>query len=324
MMVAIEMITYNHAPFIRTAIESVLDQKTDFEYCLYIFDDSSRDGTQDICREYAVRFPHKIKFHTNEVNVGVIKNARMMHTATCASGAKYIAICEGDDYWCNPLKLQQQVDFLENNSDYAVCFHRVYELADNTLTLSNALTSGEDGDFSLQDLATANYIPTISVLYRNQHAEILEDWFENSPIGDYPLHLINGKYGKYRYFTEPMAVYRRHAGGIYSASTQKNKYLAIIRTVKVILYKFDKAICEILLKQLEGYFSILIADAYISGNRQDALALTQEAAAISPEMKDLIVLNVFPSVVEQILQTRKYKVGSQLSDIGKRFGLFSK
>ena len=129
MLVNVCMITYNHRFFISEAIESILQQETDFDYMLLIGEDNSTDGCREICEQYAARFPEKIRLITSSVNVGMMQNFLRTYRA-CE--APYIAFCEGDDYWTDTKKLQKQVDFMEHNPNYSSCFHNV------TIRSSNA------------------------------------------------------------------------------------------------------------------------------------------------------------------------------------------
>ena len=118
-MVSICMITYNHANYIRQAIEGVMMQRTSFDIELIIGDDCSTDSTRDICLRFQKTYPGKIRLNEKINNIGPIKN--FIKTLGACTG-KYVAICEGDDYWVDPLKLQKQVDFLESNNDYSSLF----------------------------------------------------------------------------------------------------------------------------------------------------------------------------------------------------------
>ena len=120
-LLSIVTITYNHEPYIAKTIEGVLMQQVKFPIELIIAEDCSTDGTRSICQQYAEQYPDLIRLITSESNVGAIANERR---AMLAARGKYIALCEGDDYWTDPLKLQKQVDFLEAHPDYSVTFHR--------------------------------------------------------------------------------------------------------------------------------------------------------------------------------------------------------
>ena len=128
-MVAVYMITYNHEKYILQSVESIIEQRTNFRYKLFIGDDNSLDGTSVILASLKDKYPYKIDYTLNTTNLGASKNAINIFYRCFNSGAKYIGMCEGDDYWADRYKLQKQIDFLEANDDYAICFHRVYELA---------------------------------------------------------------------------------------------------------------------------------------------------------------------------------------------------
>ena len=109
-LVSVCMTAYNHAPYIGRAIEGVLSQRTTFAVELVLSDDCSTDGTGAICRDYAARYPDRIRLLTGDVNVGMRANYR--RTIEACRG-RYVAMCDGDDWWCDPLKLQRQVEALE-------------------------------------------------------------------------------------------------------------------------------------------------------------------------------------------------------------------
>ncbi len=120
-LLSIVTITYNHEPFIAKTIEGVLMQQVNFPIEFIIAEDCSTDGTRRICQDYADKYPDLIRLIISDTNVGAVANERR---AFEAARGKYIATCEGDDYWTDPMKLQKQVDFLEAHHDYSVTFHR--------------------------------------------------------------------------------------------------------------------------------------------------------------------------------------------------------
>ncbi len=132
-LVSVKMITYNHEPYIRRAIASVLSQETNFPFELVIGEDCSTDGTREIVHDYAKRFPDIIRVITSEQNVGMKKNS--YRTAQACRG-KYIAYCEGDDYWHQTEKLQLQVNYLESHPDCGLVYSdhdRYYEKNGRTI-----------------------------------------------------------------------------------------------------------------------------------------------------------------------------------------------
>ena len=130
-LLSIVTITYNHEQYIRQCIEGVLAQKTSFPIEFIIADDCSTDETKSICEEYAKNNPDIIRLISSSANVGAVENEQR---ALLAAKGKYIATCEGDDYWTDPLKLQKQVDFMAAHPDYSVCFHRYlkHRISDDT------------------------------------------------------------------------------------------------------------------------------------------------------------------------------------------------
>ena len=131
-MVSICCITYNHEAFVKQAIESFLMQKTNFMFEIIIGDDCSTDGTKKILNEYKKKYPELIRVIARRKNIGAHRN--FSNVVACAKG-KYLAHCEGDDFWTDCDKLQKQVDFLEQNPDYIICcnYTRVIDQHENTL-----------------------------------------------------------------------------------------------------------------------------------------------------------------------------------------------
>ena len=164
-LLSVCLITYNHEKYIRNAIEGVLMQKVDFEWELIIADDCSTDGTQAILNEYKNKYPDFIKLILQEKNVGPAKNHIELITTP---KSKYIALCDGDDYWTDPLKLQKQVDFLETNKDYVLCFHEVKILKPDGSVVNDFITKVPENYETIETLARlGNYIHTPTVVYRN-------------------------------------------------------------------------------------------------------------------------------------------------------------
>jgi glycosyltransferase involved in cell wall biosynthesis len=167
-LVSVLMITYNQEEFIRTAIDSVLMQKTNFQFELVIGEDFSTDSTRDICKEYAVNYPNIVKLLLNEKNIGMVLN--FIRTLLSCKG-DYIAICEGDDYWIDQFKLQKQVNFLIDNSDYGMVQTNKKVLV-NGILFEDKTIEKKDGVFLFEDILISNIISIMTVLIR---ANILKD-----------------------------------------------------------------------------------------------------------------------------------------------------
>ena len=223
--------TYNHKPFIAQALDSVLMQETGFDYEIILGEDESQDGTRAMCIEYARRYPDRIRLFLRSRKDVIYINGRptgrfnFVENLKAARG-EYIALLEGDDYWTDPHKLQKQVDFLDSHPEYPICFHPVFWLEQDTsmMHLTYYGAPGIKEYYTLDDLLEySNFIPTASVVFRNFIVKEYPDWFYQAPIGDYPLHILNLCYSgceKIGFIDEPMAVYRRHSGGVYSGRTR--------------------------------------------------------------------------------------------------------
>jgi len=226
MRVTVSLITYNHAPYIAQAIESVLMQQTGFEFELLIGEDDSRDGTRQIVTDYRVRYPGRIRVLLNERKNVVYVNGKPSGLWNFTnnirqSRGQYIALLEGDDYWTSPHKLQKQVEFLEGNPDCAVCFHNV-RILDEADPAREALhhTGSMRSKYDVEDLLAGNFMHTCSVVFRAGLFADFPRWYFKCPMGDWPLHVLNAQHGRIGYLDEVMGVYRKHAKGSWSAQSQ--------------------------------------------------------------------------------------------------------
>ena len=226
MMVSICCITYNHEKYIAQAIDSFLMQKTNFPFEVLIHDDASTDGTADIIREYEAKYPNTIKpiYQTeNQYSKGI--KISTTYNFPRAKG-KYIAMCEGDDYWTDPNKLQKQVDVLEKNENCIACHHwheYLFEYADGSSEIKPAPKKG-DGYYPqkispVKEIFDNNLrIKTRTVIYRNIFKSYhLPHWFNKVAFGDVPLSMLMGQHGDFYFIDEVMAVYRQTDSGVSSA-----------------------------------------------------------------------------------------------------------
>ncbi len=259
-LVSVWMITYNHEPYITKAIESILIQKTNFHFHLFIGNDCSTDNTSFICKEYAKKYPRRITLFSQKHNIGAISNGRIIYKACFESEAKYIAMCEGDDYWCDPYKLQKQVDFLEDNEEYVLCFHKVNVLKPDGALVDDFLTEVPENYENQETLARlGNYIHTPSVVFRNVLRELPNEFFL-TPVGDYFLYIILSQYGKLKYIDEAMAVYRIQVG-VWSKQSERYRNLKFLLTLILITKSLDTSrdyIKKILFHRIIEEFDILI------------------------------------------------------------------
>ena len=233
-LVSICCLSFNHEKFIQQCLDGFLMQKTDFTYEVLIHDDASTDKTADIIREYEKKHPDIIKpiYQTeNQYSKGVAVTRKFNFSR--AQG-DYIAMCEGDDYWTDPLKLQKQVDFLESNLDYGLCFHNVNVLTSESNTIKPDDYSNNSPEIStIEDLAKKNYINTLSVVLRNDFT--LPTFTSGFISGDWALYIIQIKDRKIKRINDTMGVYRIHKGGVWSSITKDDKLKFLINTIQLIL-----------------------------------------------------------------------------------------
>ena len=233
-LLSVCLITYNHEKYIRQAIEGVLMQKVDFDWELIIADDYSTDGTRSILQEYKTKYPGFIKLILQEKNVGPAQNWWALLTAP---KSKYIAYFEGDDYWTDPLKLQKQVSFMENNPDYVQVFHNVLEIfEDGSKDPFLYCAPHQAEECNTEDLLKrGNIIPTGSIVFQRCLVDSIPSWIFSLGMGDWPVNILFSQTGKIKYLNEVMGVYRFHAGGAWSAATALNKGIVILDAYRAYL-----------------------------------------------------------------------------------------
>ena len=222
-LVAIYCLVYNHEPYLRDCLDGFVKQKTDFRFWAVVHDDCSTDKSADIIREYAEKYPdiiHPIIEKENQWQKHDDSIFKIMDKAIAATGAKYIAECEGDDYWTDPYKLQKQVDFLESHPDYVACFHNAYVQSGHHRGLFNSLN--ENNYPTTEDIITRRwFIATASLVYRNIISQFPE-WRNEITSTDYLWELMLAKEGKFYYMDDIMSVYRKEGQGI-SVSMNANR-----------------------------------------------------------------------------------------------------
>lgn len=251
--------TYNHAPYIKECLNGILMQQTDFPIEILLGEDSSKDGTREICIDYAEKYPDKIRLflhhRENNIQIGGQPTGRFnfLYNLYNASG-QYIALCEGDDYWTDPLKLQKQVDFLETNNRFSlICTD--YSECDSSGTILKGSVWGD----------RPKKIDNISIL-RNYKPKLLTTVFNSQTLrginlsclsdglnGDNFLFAIITRKKPAYYLNEVTGVYRITDTGIWSGISSLKKYKNQYYTFSIMLNYFKeddkkKAILERLIK----------------------------------------------------------------------------
>lgn len=220
-IVSVFILTYNQEQFIAQTLDSILMQKTNFSFKLVIGEDCSTDSTRTICENYAVKYGDRIKLlPALEKNIGLINN--YMRTIAECNG-KYIAICDGDDYWIDDYKLQKQVDFLEQNPDYSIVYTALQRLFPN----------GEIKEYNyhlnkrvlnFDDLIFDNFMHSVTVVFKNvlNEKNRLPQWILKFPFGDWQTYLWTIKDGGKIHFLKDVTASYRMDIGLSSVYMKKN------------------------------------------------------------------------------------------------------
>ena len=240
-ILAVRCATFNHEKYIRDALEGFVKQKTDFCFIVIVHDDASTDKTAEIIREYEQKYPHIIKpiYETeNQWSKRAGSLSRALRNAI-PQGVKYVALCEGDDYWTDPGKLQKQVDFLEKHPDYTMCFHNAEIKKENGVAADFEGYVIENREYSATELFAGWTVPTASIVMRKEILDIPRQ----SPdfiYGDIVMIENCAHLGKVWGFGEYMSVYRMQATGVLwnDSSVAQEKRLRRLPKHLIALKKF--------------------------------------------------------------------------------------
>ncbi len=251
-MVTVVCISYKHEPFIAQALDSFLMQKTNFKYKIFVGEDCGPDGTADIIREYAAKYPDKIVPFLREKNMGAQRNlVDLCQHAT----SPYIAFCEGDDYWVDPYKLQKQVDYMEAHPELRVCCTQTEVIAPEDWHLRSWYTPMRDGKILLPDSTpgykrskffTASQILNINVahtsthFYRWNYDLPIPDWYYQGIIGDTPMLLMQMGTTLLGHIPEVTSAYRINEGSIFF---NKNRELHFMNT-RIDMIRYLNGLCD--------------------------------------------------------------------------------
>lgn len=259
-LLSVNTMTYNHEKYIAQCIEGILMQKTNFAFELLIHDDASTDNTAAIIKEYEKKYPNIIKpiYQTeNKWSKGIKISATYQYPR--AKG-KYIAVCEGDDYWIDENKLQMQVDFLENNPEYTMCFHSAAFDVIGDFDAPVALSKIDTRAYSSTEIFQKWTIPTASVVYNKNVLDFPVTNIEKILFGDIVLFEKCSHMGKIYGFSKKMSVYRIHDGGVSHNKRAMNKRrLALPKHYEFIFENFPLIDRKIVLKKIiRSYISCLV------------------------------------------------------------------
>ena len=245
-LVSVLCTIYNNEKHIAQTLNSILSQEVNFKYEIIVHDDASTDGTTAIIKEYAKRYPEIVRTKIQEQNVyskGIDIFREIMWPMI---RGKYIAFCEGDDYWTDTRKLQKQVELLENNIDFSVCVHNTVVF--NSLTYERRLLNcneTEAGIMSVDRLLEWIELPCFhisSAVFRKESIDIKSPLYEKVNLfGDWTISLQSAMRGKVFYFPEPLSLYRKYVKNSWTTRNRsKEKEIEVRKQAIALYHEFDK------------------------------------------------------------------------------------
>jgi glycosyltransferase involved in cell wall biosynthesis/RimJ/RimL family protein N-acetyltransferase len=266
--VSIFCMVYNHGSYLKDCLDGFLMQQCKFDFDIVIGEDCSKDNSRQILIDYAKKFPGKFKLILHEKNVGATENQKIV-LENCTG--KYIAMCEGDDYWTDPYKLQKQVDFLELNLDFSVHYYNTLKLINGNIETESKLESKEFNFF--ESFAQGKVGPTLTMMFKKDslllnYSLLLEMMKGNTLIGDWPLELTCLLNGKGYLDSNVAGVYRVHENGQILTLRRKYKRPRLLSTIYVYtaflkvggkrLSKFEKEFAQRKIRR--NYFRIFTTE----------------------------------------------------------------
>lgn len=300
-MVSIKCITYNHKPYIEDTLKGFLMQKTSFNYEILVHDDASNDGTIEILKKYEKMYPEKIKVIYEKENLYSQSKEKLRRVFDNKINGKYIAVCEGDDYWTDNCKLQKQVEYMEKHPKCSFCFHNVYSFNVKTKKKDKFMKITKRyfkflHNYNVGDLAKLDFIPTASIMYRSENISKIPDFYYTSIVGDLPLRLIMTSFGYCHYINRIMGVYVQGTGksatdvfnsnkeeNIKNAVDYLNKKKEIIKNVDIFTnYKYHRDI-EIELNRIES-------DKYMFQEKYNEIFKNSKIFFASPRRRQIEVI----------------------------------
>lgn len=261
-LVSICTLAYNHEPYIRQCMEGFLIQKTDFSFEVLIHDDASTDKTADIIKEYEARFPDIIKPIYQSENqfskgVGVTRVFQFPRVK-----GKYIAMCEGDDYWIDPFKLQKQVDFLEANNDFVLIGHLSKCIYEGNKEREEIYHTFKKEVLTKKDIIPSYKLQVASVVFRSH---VIRDTNILKVCNEHSLFIWLSQFGKFKVLQEVMSVYRIHDNGATANSTPQKAYPAQLKWISDLKDVMGKKFFwgfHFLTAKCHAYYSIKFPDVF--------------------------------------------------------------
>lgn len=303
LLVTIQCLTYNHEPYIRKCLEGFIMQKTNFRFEAIVHDDASTDGTAEIVREYSEKYPGIIRAFFETENQYSKHNGVIGKIIRENTHGKYIAMCEGDDFWIDPLKLQKQVDLLENNPSVSLCCGGYITRQNGHLDKEYICHKGTTDyfQFSLNDWENFWYTKTLTVLYRREaFSNFLLNLDKYHYSRDTHLYYNLLKWGDGIYLSECLGVYNLHVGGIWSLVSERKKAMDSYNCYKE-LYKIHRD--DFLRKK---YVAIICRRMIYEDKKNDLFKEGWKYAILVREKCKLLTCLLPSSVLHLALRLKRY------------------
>ncbi len=301
-LVSISCITFNHGAWLQKCLDSFLEQETSFPFEVLIHDDASTDDTIAIIQEYTAKHPQIFRpmyEEKNQYSQG-ISNISGVFNFPRARG-RYIAMCEGDDYWSDPRKLQKQADYMEAHPGCSLCCH-----AAGIVSMDGAFRTETElrpfrGSRVLEPaeiISKKINIPMASLMFRTEYAATLPKWYYDCPVGDIPLHLHLLNCGSVYYFDEIMSMYRMGREGSWGQSMDsaeaREKWEKHFSDMKMLYSAFDA--------DTEGRYREAVTESLSRSRFLIDLKEGRMEAVLEPD--NAVFLNELPETERRLLKLR--------------------
>lgn len=265
--VSIICLTYNQEKYVRDCLEGFVMQQTSFPFEVLVYDDASTDSTPEIIRDYAAKYTEIFKptlYQENNFSKGL--GYVGFYTGIKEAEGVYIAYCEGDDYWTDPLKLQKQVDFLEAHPNYEVCAHETLIKNDRYTQLDgmlfseftkNLFVSTTKKHYTFEDALTGNIFHVSSLMYKNFPIQ-LPEWLPQVSAGDMVLFMLLAEKGDMYVMPEVMSVYRSHSDSLTSTrdeyATSNAFYELSIKVLRLMNRYWNRQYQDLIYPLISRYY----------------------------------------------------------------------
>ena len=294
------IITYNHEPFLRKCLDGAISQKLNCEYEIIIGEDFSTDKTLDICKEYQLKYPNIIRLLPSNKNYGMMGN--WLRTISECKG-KYIAICEGDDYWTDSMKLQKQVDYLNTNKEYSFVFTPALTVKSSIKKLRNRYDKFDSNNFNLESVLKlgGGFYPTLTAFFDSEILKTENNFLKLHSTADYPLAILAALRGKIGYIDDVTGVYRVQNNSVSNklydnchqcSNAAKSKFIKNISFFEFLFSEIE--VNSELKRELISKESYVLLSKYLDcGNYSSALSALFSSKLLFKHLKRIITKFIY-------------------------------